>query len=173
MKIVRLIGLLAAGLLMVIIQVTWFQSFSWIGLAVNAPLLLVLVLANRLDWPSSFVMAVVLGGVYQLFSTLPTLVHPAGFILAVLGTRLLRQRLATSRTSTSLLVSVWGGTAIYYAVVASSIFIAHLFQEVSLIPIWSVWLTAVIWQMIVHPVVAGLWWILSRQRRAALHIGTW
>lgn len=172
MNVLQFIILIILGSGLVILQVTWLGSFAWVGQAVNLPLLLVLIVAARADALTSLILVLALSLVYQLFSPLPGWMHPIGFIVAAVGAWFIAQRLVTNRNSTRLVLSVLGGTVAYYLIMAGLITGNRLLHDASLIPRWSSWLTAVGWQLLMHPLLASVWWIISRQRQAALRINS-
>lgn len=162
--------LVLLGGLFVILQTTWLRPWGWANTAAHLSLLLVIMVTVQSRLRLGLGLAIVLGFFYQLFSSLPAWIHPISFIVAAGAAWIVRHRFVTNRTSTSLLSSVVAGTAVYYAVVAILILLNSFFRGQGITPYWPVWLSAAAWQMLIHPMLAGFWWVVSRQRQISLRV---
>lgn len=152
-------------------QTAWLGSWPGLNTIVNWPVFLVVLAAGRLSLFFGLLLAVILGGLYQTYSIFSGWLHPLAFAAAGLAAWFIKRRLVASRTSLSLMFSVAAGTVAYYLVLTGGLGLQAIFFNGIFVPVWSVWLAAVIWPVVIHPTLAGLWWMLTRQRRANLHLG--
>lgn len=163
-----LIALLGLGV--VTLDLTWVRAWPWLRAAVQLPLLFVLLVALHADWRQSVSLAVFLGLVYQLYSVWPVPIYPLAFGIAAGGAWFLSRRLTTARSGLSYLFSIGGGTVVYYLAMGILLLAYRLWQNSALMPAWPIWWQAFGWQVITHPLLAGAWWVISGQRRTAVHI---
>lgn len=172
MKISSFIFIIAVSVIVTILQVSFLGNWPWLRLAIQLPLLIVLIVTVQSDWRMGLLLAVVVGLLYQLLSSLPPYVHLIALMVAAGSTWLVRRRFFTLRTGLSFLLSILIGTIIYDAVLAGMILTNRLFHSASLTPDWPTWVQAAAWQLGLNPFLAGLWWLTSDQRRAALRISS-
>ena len=166
----NIVALVIAGAGILGLQLFLFPAWPWLVMALNAPLVFVSLVSMQTHWRWGVVVGLGLGWVWHFFSVLPPIIYPLSFAAAALVAWMARRRLFVSRTGINIQVAVLMATVVFYGLATAMLYAYHVFRSASIVPLVSTWVAAIIWQLLVHPVVAGSWWLVSGQRRSALRI---
>lgn len=151
-------------LAIIVFDVNIGHTVPVLGVSFSLALLTVAILSIWRSIGLAFLFALVYGIATDYLAATLFPAHTIAIMISVGIMIFMNRRFFASRALSSFLASVMVMTATYYVVLWALWYLMHIFNNTTLLPLWSAWWPMVALHIVAHPIIAWIWWLVSGRR---------